>query len=62
VRRSGSASGFLHAQNSQGTILGHVQDSSGAAIPGAKVTATHVNTNIRTISPPRLEGTSFWWT
>jgi hypothetical protein len=37
---------FLHAQNSQGTILGHVQDSSGAAIPGAKVTATHVNTNI----------------
>jgi hypothetical protein len=36
----------LQAQNSQGTILGHVQDSSGAAIAGAKVTATNVNTNV----------------
>ncbi len=36
----------LNAQNSQGTILGHVQDSSGAALPGVKVTATNVNTNV----------------
>ena len=33
-------------QNSQGTILGHVQDPSGAAVPGASVTATNVNTNV----------------
>jgi hypothetical protein len=34
------------AQNSQGTILGHVQDPTGAALPGVRVTATNVNTNI----------------
>lgn len=34
------------AQNSQGTILGHVQDSSGAALPGVRITATNVNTNV----------------
>jgi hypothetical protein len=33
-------------QNSQGTILGHVQDPTGAALPGVKVTATNVNTNV----------------
>jgi hypothetical protein len=33
-------------QNSQGTILGHVQDPTGAAVSGAKVTATNVNTNV----------------
>jgi Carboxypeptidase regulatory-like domain len=38
--------GKLQAQNSQGTILGHVQDSSGAALTGAKITATNVNTNV----------------
>lgn len=37
---------YLHAQNAQGTILGHVQDPSGAAVAGAKVTATNVNTNV----------------
>jgi hypothetical protein len=36
----------LEAQNSQGTILGHVQDPSGAAIAGAKVTATNAGTNV----------------
>jgi hypothetical protein len=35
-----------HAQNSRGTILGHIQDSSGAAIPGVTVTLKNVNTNV----------------
>jgi hypothetical protein len=35
-----------HSQNSQGTILGHVQDSSGAAVAGASVTAKNVSTNV----------------
>src|SRR5208283_278700 len=35
-----------YSQNSQGTILGHVQDSSGAAVAGANITATNVNTNV----------------
>ncbi|MGA9989730.1 MAG: carboxypeptidase regulatory-like domain-containing protein, partial [Terriglobales bacterium] len=35
-----------YSQNSQGTILGHVQDSSAAAVAGANVTATNVNTNV----------------
>lgn len=34
------------AQNSQGTILGHVQDATGGALPGVKVTATNVGTNV----------------
>lgn len=38
--------GHLQGQNSQGTILGHVKDGSGAAIAGAKVTATNVSTNV----------------
>ena len=36
----------LLAQNSRGTILGHVSDPSGAAISGTKVTATNVNTSL----------------
>jgi len=35
-----------YSQNSQGTILGHVQDSSAAAVAGANVTATNGNTNV----------------
>jgi hypothetical protein len=35
-----------HSQNAQGTILGHVQDSTGAALTGVNITATNVNTNI----------------
>ncbi|MGO9168375.1 MAG: carboxypeptidase-like regulatory domain-containing protein, partial [Candidatus Sulfotelmatobacter sp.] len=35
-----------YSQNSQGTILGHVQDSSGAAVAGANMSATNVNTNV----------------
>lgn len=33
-------------QNAQGTILGHIQDASGAALPGVTVTAKNVNTGI----------------
>src|SRR5271166_1827482 len=35
-----------YSQNSEGTILGHVQDSSGAAVAGANVIATNINTNV----------------
>jgi hypothetical protein len=34
----------LHAQVATGTILGNVKDTSGAAVPGAQVTATHLDT------------------
>ncbi len=42
----GFASIAAYSQNSQGTILGHVQDSSGAAVARANLTATNVNTNV----------------
>src|ERR1039458_685237 len=35
-----------YSQNSQGTILGHVQASSGVAVAGANVNAVNVNTNV----------------
>ena len=34
------------AQNAQGTILGHVEDASGAAVVGAKVTVANADTGI----------------
>jgi len=36
----------VHAQAVTGTLLGNITDSSGAAVPGATVTATEVQTNI----------------
>src|SRR5438270_13041729 len=36
----------LYAQNSQGTILGHVSDPSGAAVSGATVTITNIATTV----------------
>jgi hypothetical protein len=41
-----SWSGVSHAQNAQGTILGHVQDSSGAAVTGANVSVANLDTGI----------------
>jgi hypothetical protein len=38
----------LPAQNSRGTILGHVTDPSGAAVIGAKVTVRNLNTGVQT--------------
>ena len=42
------ATGTLHAQRYLGAINGQVQDSSGAKIPDADVTAVEVSTNITT--------------
>src|SRR5579863_7522064 len=38
----------VHAQVDTATIVGTVQDSSGAVVPGATVTATEDQTNIKT--------------
>lgn len=37
-----------HAQVDTGTIIGTVKDTSGAVVPGAAVTATEINTGIKT--------------
>ncbi len=36
----------LHAQNARGTLVGHVQDPSGAAVLGARVTYRNVATGV----------------
>src|SRR5262245_31053723 len=38
----------LFGQTSRGTILGHIADSSGASVSGAKVTLQNVNTGTAT--------------
>ena len=35
----------LRAQGDRGIITGTVKDASGAVVPGARVTATHLDTN-----------------
>ncbi len=45
---SASAFSILQAQVDTATVVGAVQDSSGAVVPGASVTATEVNTNTKT--------------
>ena len=44
------------AQEMRGTIFGRVLDSSGAAIPGARVTAIQMETNIRVEAVTNMEG------
>ncbi|MGA2813951.1 MAG: TonB-dependent receptor [Candidatus Acidiferrum sp.] len=39
----------LHAQNSRGTILGHVTDASGAGVRGAKVALRNVSTDVSSV-------------
>ena len=46
----------LHAQVATGTILGNVKDTSGAAVPGAQVTATNVNTQFSRSTTTDAEG------
>lgn len=46
----------LRAQNARGTILGHIQDPSGAAVPTAKVTLRNVHTNVTSTFPTTSAG------
>jgi hypothetical protein len=43
-----SAAALLHAQGDRSTIDGTVTDQTGAAVPGATVKATEINTNVET--------------
>jgi hypothetical protein len=43
-------------QNSQGTILGHVEDSTGSLVSGAKVTARNIHTNVSTAFTTNTSG------
>src|SRR6266536_4677965 len=51
---------FLHAplsaQTTFAAITGAVTDSSGAVVPGATITATHVSTNIQTTTASNEAG------
>ena len=46
----------LHAQTITGNINGTVTDPSGAIIPGAKVTATNIDTNVQTPTTSNNDG------
>ena len=46
VALGGVAIPAAHAQNANGTVLGHVTDSSGAIVPGAMVTLTDESTKV----------------
>jgi hypothetical protein len=46
----------LHAQQGRGTVLGNVTDSSGAAVVGAKVSVTNVDTNTTISTQTNGEG------
>lgn len=48
--------GIAAAQESRGSILGRVTDSSNATIPGAKISATNVNTNTAFSTTTNAEG------
>ena len=52
-----AVAGALHAQVDTATIVGTVQDSSGAVVPGASVTATAVGTNIKVSTHTDSSGT-----
>ena len=49
-----ASSGLLHAQ--QGTINGRVVDASGGVLPGATITATNVDTGIKSVAITNEEG------
>ncbi len=48
--------GVASAQNSRGSILGHVQDASGAVVPNAKVTMLNIGTGISKVFPTTSTG------
>jgi Carboxypeptidase regulatory-like domain len=50
------APGGLRAQTVSATITGIVTDPSGAGVPGARVTATHVSTNVSASSVTNASG------
>jgi Carboxypeptidase regulatory-like domain len=49
-------SALASAQTFSGTIEGIVKDSSGAAVPGVKITITDVNTNVATTTVSNSAG------
>src|SRR5690242_6939804 len=50
------APSFVYAQADKGTLLGTVQDASGAAVPDVEVRVTEVNTNIAHITRTNDDG------